>query len=152
MYAFDTTSSSVQVSSMTQSCVALRPTVPLGQPAHRGPVSRYVHSDAVHTPRTSMLRPQDERTTLGSQCADNTARLSGSNIASVDCQTPMSRSSRTRCQRSSKSLALATPGEHLLLFSRPDCRCSPERDRRPALSPVSAKLLATYSVSSFKDH
>ena len=116
--------------------VAHRPAVPPDQTTHmstRDPISQLQvrpHTTNKHAARTLTLRPQDERTTLGSQCADNTPShivrkqqcLARARMSPRMPHPNWSHSSRriTQCRCSSKSPALAThSGEHLLLFHGP---------------------------------
>ena len=153
MYAFDT--SIVKVYSITQWRVAHRPAVPPGQPDHMptsGPVSQHVPSIQheqvfclhIDAPTTEQTNNTQQPVCRKQQCLAR-ARMSHPN---------WTHSSRRimQCRRCSKSPALAThSGEHLLLFHGPDRRCSPQRDKNPALSLISAKLLVTYCVLCFKD-
>ena len=124
----------------------------------RGPVSQHVQAARTSILPAVTFRPQDERTTQGSQCADNTRWLDPRHISRKQqclARARMSHPSWTHSsRRSSKPPALAThSGEHLSCCFTADHRCSPQRDMHPALSPISAKLLAqltAFRVS--KDH
>ena len=130
----------------------------------RGPVSQHVPSTQHEQAFCPHSDAQDERTTLGSQCADNTRWLATRHIARKHQCLARARMSHlnwmhssrriTQCRRSSKSPALAThSGEHLLLFHGPTVTVHHSLTGilhcRPS---VCTKLLATYCVSCFKDH